>query len=106
MAIEQIDLEIGIEQSFTLEMNDIVYRIDLRYDDFNDRWFMDIYNNDTDVLALGGQNLWIGTNALKDLEYLNLGTGLGLFDTDPSNTDAIVKADLGNRVKMYREVAD
>lgn len=104
MATERIDLSIGVEQTFQLNCNDIVYRFDLRYDDYNNQWFVDIFNNETDVAIIYGLYLLIGTNIFWSLDYLNLGTGLGLFDTEPDNPEAIVKADLGARVKMYREV--
>lgn len=104
MATEQIDLTIGQEQTFQLNCNDIVYRFDLRYDDYNNEWWIDIYDNETEVAIFTGLYLLINNNAWKFLAYLNLGSGLGLYDTDPENTDDIVKADLGDRVKMYREV--
>jgi hypothetical protein len=105
MAVEKIDLSIGVEQTFTLNCNDVIYRFDLRYDDYNDKWFIDIYDNETEVAVFLGLYLLINNNAFRYLDYLNLGSGLGLYDTDPDNTDAIVKADLGDRVKMYREVS-
>jgi hypothetical protein len=104
MAVELIDLSVGIEQSFVLECNNVLCRFDLRYNDYNDKWFIDIYNNDTEVAIFTGLYLIINNNSFRFLEFLDLGTGLGLYDTEPDNTDAITKADLGARVKMYREV--
>jgi hypothetical protein len=104
MATQYIDLQVGVEQTFQLDCLGTIYRFELFYDDFNLQWFMNVYNNDTDVAILKGIYLMVGVNTLKFLEYLGLGTGLGLFDTDLSNTAAIVKSDLGNRIKLYREV--
>lgn len=104
MAVEYIDLQIGVEQSFQLEVNNIIYRFELFYNDFNSSWFVNVYNNETNEGIIMGLYLLINTNCFKFLEYLGLGSGLGLYDTDPTNTAEIVKADLGDRVKLYREV--
>jgi hypothetical protein len=105
MAVERIDLSIGVEQTFTLNCNDVIYRFDLRYDEYNEKWYIDIYDNETEDVIFSGLYLLINNNAFRYLDYFDIGSGLGLYDTEPDNEDAIVKADLGNRVKMYREVS-
>jgi hypothetical protein len=104
MATQYIDLQIGLEQTFQMDCNGTIYRFELFYDDFNTQWFVNVYVNSTDVPIIEGLYLLVNNNAFKFLEYLGIGTGLGLYDTDTTNTAAITKADLGDRVKLYREI--
>jgi len=101
--IEQIPLSVGVEQIFTLNYSGTVYKFELLHDDYEDCWFVNITDNATEAAILTGIYLRLGLNALLGLEYLGLGS-LGLFDTQLTNSAAITKADLGNRVKLYREV--
>jgi hypothetical protein len=104
MAVEYIDLQVGTEQTFQLSSYNVIYRYEFFYNDFNSQWFVNIYNNETDVLIIGGLYLLVNNNSFKYLEYLKLGTGFGLYDTTPTSLNAITKADLGDRLKLYREI--
>jgi hypothetical protein len=104
MSTQYISLQAGVEQSFQIDCGGVIYRFELFYDDSNLQWFMDVYNDETGVAVLLGLYLLVNNNALWGLEYMGIGTGLGLYDTQTDDVAIITKADLGVRVKLYREV--
>lgn len=105
MATEYIQLQQGIEQDFSLDYNNINYTFQLRFDDYNEQWFLNISNLVTSETLITGLYLLIDNNVLSQLKYLGLG-GLVLADTDPTSTTALdIQNDLGTRLKLYRNVS-
>lgn len=103
-SIQLIPLQQGIEQSFIVAYNDINVKIDLRFSDYNQYWFIDAYNNDTGAAIITGRALVLEQNVLENLDYLLLGA-LVLTDTEPDNTNEIdIKNDMGGRLKLYRAI--
>lgn len=102
MTIETINLSKGNEQFFTLIYNRKNYKFNMRFNDFNQYWFFDLTNNDTQEEILMGQALFVNNDAFSSRQYLGLGNLL-LIDTDPNNvTPYNVKTDFGGRLALVR----
>lgn len=103
--IELITLNKGVEQNFILVYNDIPYKFYLYFDDYKGEWYTDVYLQSSNELVIAGLYLFVDNNALYGLSYLGIGTTLALVDTTPeSDFDINKKNDLGDRLKLYRQV--
>lgn len=108
MALELVPLTVGVEQSFTLTYNDTDYTFDLKFSDYGNYWYFNIYkglNEDGGkAYFLCGEKLIVGVNIFEGKEYLGFG-GLALIDTKP---DSIVsldpKNDIGDRLQLFRNI--
>jgi len=106
--LEIIPLVAGQEQNFTLSYNNEDYVFELKFSDYGNYWYANIYkgydSEGAKIPFLAGQSLLVNTNVFIGKEYLGLG-GLALVDTEPDSSLILdAKNDLGKRLQLYRNL--
>jgi hypothetical protein len=97
--MEEIQVNVGVEQEVSVVYGDEELTITLLFNDYFDRWFMNLSNETNDLLK--GISMPLGVDVLfgQGLPYGEL----MLIDTG-GDEDLNMKDDLGNRVKLVRNV--
>ena len=99
--MEEIQLNIGVEQEVTVVYGDDELTITLLFDDYFNLWFINLSNKTTNLLK--GISMPLGVDVLfgQGLPYGEL----KLIDTG-GDADLDMKADLGDRIKLVRNVEE
>jgi len=99
--MEEIQVNIGVEQEITIVYGDDELKIILLFNDYFNLWFINLSNKTTDLLK--GVSMPLGVNVLfgQGLPYGEL----KLIDTG-GDLDLNMKADLGKRIKLVRNVEE
>jgi hypothetical protein len=98
--ILRVPLQVGMPQTFSINLNGVAYQITLRYRDAPDGgWTMDIDDDSGDPL-LYGVPLVTGANLLA--QYQHLGFAGGFYVQTTSDPDAVPTFDnLGDDGQLY-----
>ena len=99
--MQYIKLLIGVEQNLLVNYGKVKYRLDIRFNDYSNFWYFDLYINATNELLLSGIKIKLDYDIFEGLG-LNLGK-LYLVDTINDGTDFDIKEDFGNRLKLLRD---
>lgn len=99
--MQYIKLLIGVEQNLLVNYGKVKYRFDIRFNDYSDYWYFNIYINSTNQLLLSGIKIKLDYDLFEGLG-LNLGK-LYLVDTIDDGTDFDIKRDFGNKLKLLRD---
>lgn len=95
--IIQIPLSADPAQSLTVQLGDVKYYFEARYNSRNGVWTLDMYDDATRAPIVLGMALVLGQDLLAPY---NLGIGsLGLVDTSAQSKDAGAD-DMGDRVVL------
>ena len=105
MVTELIPVLIAKEQDIDLIYNNIRYTFQLRYDDYNENWYiLNIINTIDGSTVVSGLRILLSVDVFSGLSYLGF-SNMSLIDTDPMNETAIdMFNDFGDRLKLYRQV--
>jgi len=98
--MEYIKTSIGIEQNLIINYDNTKLNFKIRFNDYFNEWFFDLYEFATDTLILAGIKIKLTYDIFKGLG-LNLGE-LYLIDTINDGSDYNIKTDFGNRLKLAR----
>lgn len=98
--MEEIQVNVGVEQEISVIYGSEELTITLLFNDYFDRWFMNLKNANGDLLK--GVSMPLGVDVLfgQGLPYGEL----MLIDTG-GDDEINMKADLGERIKLVRNVS-
>jgi len=98
--MEYIKTNVGVEQDLIITYNYVSYKFEIKFNDYYQYWFIDIYNDTTNILIAAGIKLKLVYDCFLGLG-LNLG-GLYLIDTIDDGSAYNIKTDFGDRLKLAR----
>ena len=99
--MEYINISNGIEQNVIISYGLTRYNFKIRFNDYFEYWYFDLYLYDTDTLVLAGIKLKLIYDCFEGLG-LNLGK-LYLEDTINDGSTINIKTDFGKRLKLLRD---
>lgn len=97
---EYINCNSGINQDLIVDYNSTQYVFKIRFNEYFNYWYFDLYLYNNNILVLSGIKLKLMYNCFSGLG-LNLGE-LYLVDTIEDNGLIDIKNDFGNRLKLKR----
>jgi hypothetical protein len=96
--IAEIPLTSEASQSFTIQLGELKYKLDVKYNDRSGVWTLDMQEDASGIVLFKGSPLVVGEDVLEPYNYA-IGT-LAMLDSSSQLKDATAD-DIGSRVFLY-----